>query len=120
MLQVVLGLGVFTVGGCLSTHDGQAGPPRNRVFVDQFGEYVEDPVAFYMNGGLLFFPEPNSATEDKLTCWIPDADSGDSISDLGGDCEADGIFSGTIDFDLSGDPADLFPSKWCRRPGCVD
>ncbi len=96
--------------------------PDNRVFVDQFGEYVEDPISFYSSGGMLFFPEAGNETAEKLTAWVPDSDSADSISDLGGNCGGDGVFSGPNEFDFTGDPNALFPSKYCVRvksPGFV-
>lgn len=115
--------------------------PNNRVFVDgATGFAAESPEMVLMNGGQLFFPEPNTPYESQLSPWVPDADSADSMGALGGNCSADGIPSGPptapadpMTMPLPGTATDpmmaaaqqqqqLYPSRYCVRvqtPGFV-
>jgi hypothetical protein len=102
----------YVQAGMVADH----GPPVNRIFLDQSGNFVQDPVMAATNGQMLFFAEPGTANEAKLTSWVPDADSGDSVGPLGGNCSADKKVTGP------GQPGGLFPSRYCVRvknPGFV-
>jgi hypothetical protein len=110
-LGLTLGL-AYVQAGMVADH----GPPVNRIFLDQGGNFVQDPVMAATNGQMLFFAEPGTANEAKLTSWVPDADSGDSVGPLGGNCSADKKVTGP------GQPGGLFPSRYCVRvknPGFV-
>jgi hypothetical protein len=90
-------------------------PPDNRVFVDPTGAFIENPYAAATAVQALQFPEPGTPTEGKVTAWVPDADSGDSVGPLKGNCAADGKPSGPA-------LAILLPTKYCVRvksPGFV-
>ncbi|MDH5675717.1 MAG: EB domain-containing protein [Myxococcales bacterium] len=109
-------------------------PPDNRIFVNDFGGYVEVPEVHVAGGGNLFFPgtivDPNDPAgqatigQDKVTAWEPDQDSGytgDELLDLS-DCSADGTWTGPRDYMETGDVNRLYPSKYCVRvksPGIV-
>lgn len=111
--------------GCAGSDgsEGPSGPATNRMFVSADANgvraWVEDPVAFAMAGGRMFF--------DDTSCWLPDADSFDDYEDMAegiprgvtpvpSSCTADGIETGPLQFEASGDPMDLLPSKWCPSP----
>lgn len=101
--------------------------PDDRVFIGDGGplngQLVPDPAGYLAtNSGSLVFPEPGTPSETLLTAWVPDADSFDAISALGGECSGDGIETGPAQFAASSDPDDLFPSRYCVRmksPGFV-
>jgi hypothetical protein len=103
-------------------------PAINRMFIgaDASGVsgWIEDPIAYVMAGGRVFF--------DDTSCWIPDADSFDDYEDVNLgiprgttpvslSCAADGIETGPLQFEASGDPMDLLPSRWCpsMRADCM-
>jgi hypothetical protein len=115
---LVVGMGYVT-NGMLADRPA----PDNRVYVDQFGNWVEDPISFVNSGGQVFFPQRTTPTQ--LTAWVPDADSEDITGVLDRadeNCSADGTFTGPRDFTETGDPDALFPSKYCVRiksPGFV-
>jgi hypothetical protein len=115
---LVVGMGYVTQG---MLADRPA--PDNRVYLDQFGNWVEDPISFVNSGGQVFFPQRTAP--NQLTAWVPDADSEDitGVLDRGDEnCSADGTFTGPRDYEETGDPNALFPSKYCVRvksPGFV-
>jgi hypothetical protein len=96
-------------------------PPDNRVFIDEFGNYIADPYVAAAAMQSLFFAEPGTANEPRLTAWVPDADSADSIDVLGGNCTPDGTATGPLEFDPTTNTG-LLPSRYCVRvksPGFV-
>lgn len=96
-------------------------PPPNRVFLDQFGNFVEDPFAAAANNQTLFFAEPGTPNEARLTAWVPDANSSDSMGPLEGNCSADEEATGPTQFDPVTQQG-LLPSRYCVRvktPGFV-
>jgi hypothetical protein len=85
---------------------------------------VRDPYAAADNNQLLVFPEPG-VHDNRLTAWLPDADSEDSLSGeqgpLGGNCAADGVVTGPTHYDKAAGTG-LLPSRYCVRvknPGFV-
>jgi hypothetical protein len=101
-------------------------PPENLVFVNDIGEFVQDPYAAVAGGQMVFFPEPGTH-DNRLTAWLPDADSEDSLSAsngeaLGGNCSADGTKTGPAYYDPTMNTGLLLPSRYCVRvknPGFV-
>jgi hypothetical protein len=96
-------------------------PPDNRVFIDEFGSYVEDPFAAAAMNQMIFFAEPGTANETKLTAWVPDANSSDTVGPLEGNCTADDKDTGPQQFDPTTQEG-LLPSRYCVRvknPGFV-
>jgi hypothetical protein len=99
-------------------------PPENLVFVDDIGEFILDPYVATSMGRMLVFPEPGMH-DNRLTAWLPDGDSQDSLSPtngpLGGNCSGDGIVTGPMQYDpMTG--TGLLPSRYCVRvknPGFV-
>jgi hypothetical protein len=92
-------------------------PPSDNahIFVDPAGNFIADPAAAAAQNQMLYFPQPGSTTAGKLTAWVPDADSGDSLGPLQGNCSANGKPSGP------GMPT-LLPNKYCVRvksPGFI-
>jgi hypothetical protein len=99
-------------------------PPDELVYVNDIGEFVRDPYAAADNNQLLVFPEPG-VHDNRLTAWLPDADSEDSLSaeqgPLGGNCSADGVVTGPTHYDPAAGTG-LLPSRYCVRvknPGFV-
>ena len=99
-------------------------PPENLVFVNDIGEFVQDPYVAQAMGQMLVFPEPG-VHDNRLTAWLPDGDSEDSLSPvngpLGGNCSADGTVTGPMHYDPMTQTG-LLPSRDCVRvksPGFV-
>ena len=129
MLALAAGLG-WLAFGCSNppphATDGAAArtaPPLNRMFRDSAGSWIEDPAAFVVGGGRIYF--------DGGSCWLPDADSFDDfeapslgvprgVTPTSKDCVADGQATGPIRFVATGNTSDLLPSKWCHSndPNC--
>ena len=113
----------FVVGASLVTAGMVADrpPPDDLVFVDELGQFVQDPYAAHAAGSKLYFPMPGTH-DTKLTAWLPDADSYDNFgtgAPLGGNCSADGTNTGPTEYDMGGE---LVPSRYCVRvksPGLV-
>ena len=100
--------------------------PRNRVFYAENNpmQLLADPVMHIRSGSTvpIYFAEANKGMDALLTAWVPDADSSDSLGELGGECAADGTATGPDAFraaqaaNAAGDNADaLFPSRYCVR-----
>lgn len=144
VVRVVFGLVVVGVmGGCADDEgDSCPAPSPGEVFIDgsqphDSPRFIDPSVPGFTRLGDLQLPN----SETPLTiCCIPDADSFDSFEESsaaggpivqvpygqgtpvahGGSCKADGKQTGPRDYEASGDLADLYPSKWCRKPGCSD
>jgi hypothetical protein len=108
-LGFVVGMSLVTAGMVADRP-----PPDDLIFVDETGQFVQDPYASHAAGGNLYFPMPG-VHDDKLTAWLPDADSYDDFASgapLGGNCSGDGVTTGPVDFDGGGE---LVPSRYCVR-----
>ncbi len=113
----------FVVGASLVTAGMVADrpPPDDLIFVDEQGQFIQDPYAAHDAGAKVYFPMPG-VHDEKLTAWLPDADSYDNFASgkpLGGNCSADGVKTGPAEYDTGGD---LVPSRYCVRvksPGFV-
>jgi hypothetical protein len=124
-LQVGLTLGMaFVQPGMIADRP----PPDENVFVDSAGAWVSDPFSYVptaldlaaadpMSTTLVRFPDPE--LDPALIAyypWVPDANSGDWIGPLDGNCAADAIETGptSSNYDrVTGDG--LLPSRYCVR-----
>jgi hypothetical protein len=90
--------------------------PENRVFLNDGGiSLIANAPQIIAAGGRVVFPEPGTPSEVLLTAWAPDADSADSIGPIKNECPGDGQVTGPDAYNMTGNPADLYPSSYCVR-----